>query len=139
VTYVFQGVLTRQDLSGNSLTLDYVHRAIDVHGLRSGIRFLASPIDTREDVIKCISQLQLAEESLYLLYECWGGVLDYIEGFRFFNGNVVDGSSFSSQNDSPESVFLREFRNYGIEIGSSGFFAPFSRGYWGSNEYDYPR
>lgn len=103
----------------------------------SGVRFLPTWIESREEILRYMSRLPLVDEALYVLYECWGGTFEHIEGFRFHGGKVVQGSEFNSENEKPDILYKKEFRNYGIAIGDDGYFEPFGRGYWGSSEYDH--
>ncbi len=133
MTYVFQGVLAKEDLTSADLDKNFIVRAISTPGLKSGIRFASTVGDERE-VLDCLRGLPLRGEVLYIRYECWGGELDHIEGFRLLDGVVIEESRFSSEDgDDPDSLFLSVFQGFGIGLGKDGYFKPFKRGYWKAN------
>ena len=128
MTYVFQGILTRQILDQEAVEDSFLIKTINVSGLRSAIRFPKE--EEIEEPLDFIKKLPLIEEALYIFYECWGGELGFIEGYRVKGENIVSGTEFHCDNGAEaEGIFVRVMRSFGVSIQDDGHFEPFTRDY----------
>lgn len=67
---------------------------------------------------------------IFLQYDCWGGMIDYVYGM-----GVAKGTSFGpiedSAHDTVEATYVELMERLDISAENSLNFAPFERGFWG--------
>jgi hypothetical protein len=133
--YQFAGFFARPPVSPpNRLPDDAVWRDVTVPFAGVGVRLpaLLGKAPPAPEVMDLARRLGIdrARDWLFIVYDCWGGRIDYVYGL-----GTRDGQTFGPTEESAiaqvEGEYVVLMEQFGVLQQDALHFAPFERGYWG--------
>jgi hypothetical protein len=133
MSYQFAGFFTRSTVTLKELPMDAIANQIVTPFIGTGVKIHSligktHAVSELHELARKIG-VTVADQWLYLTYDCWAGEIDYVYGFTA-NEGVLSPPLEASSYDSVKITYLTLMSQFGISKLDALAFAPFTRGFF---------